>query len=173
MADELVDIIDQNNRVVGQVAKREAHEKGLLHRTIIAEVIDSIGRWLLVQQAQHKQDAGQYVSPVGGHIRSGETEVEALKREALEELGIKDFQYKRIGQAIFDRSVRDQRENHLFIVYEIYSDHEPRLNDESVLFDKRTREEWKKLMKENPKEFGDAWYFVVKHFYPEFITTIV
>jgi len=35
----------------------------------------------MVKQASDKQDAGQYVSPVGGHVTSGETDIEALKEK--------------------------------------------------------------------------------------------
>ena len=84
--EEAVDIVDENCKVLFSVPKSEAHEKGLLHRTVIAEIKDNQGRWLLVRQASHKQDAGQFVSPVGGHVKSGETAEEALKREVLEEV---------------------------------------------------------------------------------------
>ena len=61
--DELVDAVDENGNFIEVVVKREAHEKGLLHKTVIASVIDSKGRWLFAKQAQDRQDAGQYVSP--------------------------------------------------------------------------------------------------------------
>lgn len=93
---EMVDIINQQNEVLYQTSKEEAHQKGLLHRCIIAEVIDSKGNWTLVKQASDRQDADQYVSPVGGHIKAGESETEALAREALEEMGLTSFTSKYI-----------------------------------------------------------------------------
>ncbi len=55
---EYVDIVDKDVKVIGKAPKVEAHKKGLLHPTVIAEVINSKGEWLLVKQASHKQDAG-------------------------------------------------------------------------------------------------------------------
>lgn len=162
---EYVDIVDKNDQVIGNISKEEAHQKGLLHRTVIAEVMDSKGNWLLVQQAGHKQDAGQFVSPVGGHVSKGETEEDALKREAFEEIGIKGFTYKLKGKAIYGRIVKDKKENHYFIVYEIRSDHTPKLNEESVHYKWFSIEEIKKTFKENPKIFGEAFHFVWNHFY--------
>lgn len=105
------------------VSKQEAHEQGLLYKTVISEVMDSQGRWLLVKQSKDRQDAGQYVSPVGGHVRAGETEIEALKREAYEELGLqKEFKYEYVSRAIYNRRVLGRQENHFFIMYTIYSD---------------------------------------------------
>lgn len=85
MHDELVDIVDDACAVLYSVTKTEAHQKGLLHRTVIGEVRDSKGNWLLVQQSADRQDAGQFVSPVGGHVRAGESDEDALRREAMED----------------------------------------------------------------------------------------
>jgi len=93
MADELIDIVTAENVVSGQAMKSVAHVQGLLHRTILAEIINSKGEWMLVKQSGDRQDPGQYVSPIGGHIRAGEAEDEALKRETLEEVGYTDFPF--------------------------------------------------------------------------------
>lgn len=50
---ENVDVVNEECEVLFSVPKSEAHEKGLLHRTIIAEIKDKDGRWLLVRQAFH------------------------------------------------------------------------------------------------------------------------
>lgn len=163
----MVDIITENGDVIGQVPKDEAHKKGLLHCCVVAEVIDSQGNWTLVKQAADRQDAGQFVSPVGGHISAGENEETALKREALEEMGLTDFRFKRIGQAIFNREVIGRKENHLFVLFEIYTDQKPTLNHESVAFEKFSREELQQQLRQNPTKFGDAFWFAVRKLYPE------
>ena len=168
---EYVDIVDEKGAVLNFVPKPEAHQKGLLHKTVISEVVDSKGRWLLVVQAGDRQDAGQYVSPVGGHVQAGETEIEGLKREANEELGLEgNFKYEYVGRAIFNRFVLGRQENHFFILYKIYSDAEPKLNEESESCAYFTENELKKEMKDNPKLFGDAFIFVVKTFFPHLLT---
>ena len=165
--DELLDIIDEHDNKIKTITKRDAHKDGLLHKTIISEVIDSKGRWLMVRQSKDRQDAGQYVSPVGGHVAAGETEVEALKRETNEEVGlVGDFKYKYVGRAVFNREVIERKENHLFIVYKIYSDAQPILNDESESCKYFTEEELSSDLKERPELFGDAFHFVVKQFFP-------
>jgi len=45
---EKVDIVDENLKVLCAVSKEEAHAKGLLHPTIVAEIINSKSEWLLV-----------------------------------------------------------------------------------------------------------------------------
>ncbi|MBI5127642.1 NUDIX hydrolase [Candidatus Roizmanbacteria bacterium] len=162
---EQVDVVDENLKVLYSVPKEEAHDKGLLHATVIAEVINSKGEWLLVKQARHKQDAGQFVSPVGGHVSSGENLEKALKREAAEEVGLKVSKFRLVGKKIYKRKWPRGIENHYFIVYEIYSDEEPKLNDESVEFKRFKVSEIKEKLKSNQQYFGQAFHFVVKNFY--------
>jgi isopentenyl-diphosphate delta-isomerase len=169
---EHVDIVDKNNTILYQTSKEEAHKKGLLHRTVIAEVIDPEGNFILVKQNDHKQDAGQYVSPVGGHVQAGESADDAMKREALEEAGLKDFAWKFVGQRIYNRKVIGRHENHLFLVYEIYSDKELILNDESVSYKRFQPREIHLQLMTNPSLFGDAFHFVIQHFYAQFLESV-
>ena len=165
--EEQVDVVNEKDEVISATSKKEAHAKGLLHRTVIAEVIGSDGSWTLVKQASHKQDAGQYVSPVGGHVKARESEEDALRREAEEECGLTgDLRFKLVGKKIFNRTVIGRKENHYFIMYEITTDQKIILNDESVGLKKFTVDELKKEMKQNPKNFGNAFHFVVHTFYP-------
>ncbi len=163
---EQVDIVDEQDNVLYSTSKQEAHEKGLLHRTVISEVKDSQGRWLLVKQSADRQDGGQYVSPVGGHVKAGESAEDALKREAMEEIGLKDFKYTYTGKKIFYRDVIGRHENHYYIMYEIHSDEKLTLNHESVGYEAFTEEQLKQELKDKPEKFGAAFIFVLKTFYP-------
>jgi len=165
--DEMVDIVDIQNIVLHATTKKQAHEEGLLHRTVIAELKDSKGNWIFVKQADDRQDAGQLVSPVGGHVQSGETELEALYREVFEEIGIQEFEHKFVGRAVLNREVLGRRENHYFVLYEIFSDESLRLNHESVSHVSFTEKELKKRIKSSPKEFGNAFHFLLDTFYKD------
>ena len=147
------------------VSKDEAHKLGLLHMTVISEVINSKGEWLLAKQASDRQDAGQFVSPIGGHVKSGESLEDALRREALEEVGLKDFKFEFVGKGIFNREVLGRKENHYFIMYKIFSDETPTLNNESVSCERFTVEQIKKELEANPQKFGNAFHFVVNTFF--------
>lgn len=164
---EKVDIVDENLKVLYATTKKEAHDHGLLHATVIAEVINSKGEWLLVKQADHKQDPGQFVSPVGGHVSSGETYEEALIREGYEEIGIEKIEYEYVGRSIYNRKRDTGSENHYFIVYKIKSDRDPVLNDESVGYKWFKPEEIKKLLGTNPDSFGYAFHFVARKFFSD------
>lgn len=166
MTDELVDVIDEEGKILKTVAKGYAHTEGLLHKTVIADVIDSEGRWLVIKQSASRQDPGQYVSPVGGHVSAGETVEEALRREAAEEIGLEsDFEYVYVGEAVFNRHVLNRQENHLFVVYRIHGDIKPVLNDESDSYEYFTETELKNLLKDHPEQFGAPFHFRVEKFF--------
>lgn len=165
MNDEHVDIVNEADEVVGQTSKEQAHADGSLHRCVIAEIKSTDGRWALVKQAADRQDPGQYVSPVGGHVQAGEPIDDALKREALEEAGLEGFDFSYVGKAIFNREVNGRKENHYFIQYDIISDEDLVINEESVGWEWFEEEEIRRLLKEEPEKLGDAFHFVVKEFY--------
>lgn len=168
MANELIDIVDKSGKVLRQIMKSQAHKDGSLHKTVIGYVRDG-DNWTLVRQASDKQDAGQLVAPVGGHVEAGETEIEALKREAMEEIGADNITYTLKGRAIFERYVIGRHENHYFIVFEISTDEPLVLNHESVATETFTKQELKDALKNRPQDFGDAFYFVLESFYKEYL----
>lgn len=167
---EYVDIVDENDNVIGKASKQEAHEQGLLHRTVIALIKNSSNDFILIQQAPDKQDAGQFVCPVGGHVEVGESEEDALKREALEECGLVDFEFKLIGKTIFNREIKGRRENHYFILYEIFTDVSLILNEESVSYESLSSIELENQIKFNSEKFGPPFHFLMKKFYPHLIS---
>ena len=164
--DELVDIVDENENVLKVVSKIDAHQEGLLHKCVIAQLIDSKNRWFLTRPSKKRQDEGQYVSPVGGHVSSGENDIDALKREVFEELGLKDFKYEYVGKGIFNREVIGRKENHFFKYYRIFTDAKPTLSHEAESGTSFTLDELKKELEKNPKDFGEAFHFIIKKFLP-------
>ncbi len=169
--DEQVDIVNEHDEIVGNSSKFEAHEKGLLHRTVISEVIRSDGSWLMVKQASDRQDAGQFVSPVGGHVQSGESIADALAREASEELGLNgNISFEFVKKFVYNREVIGRKENHMFIVHKIFSDATPVLNHESVAYEYFTEQQLRMNIRERPEMFGAAFLAVAEKCFPQLYT---
>lgn len=168
MADELVDVIDEQGNVLARVLKTQAHADGSLHKTVIGYLRRG-ATWHLVKQAADRQDAGQLVAPVGGHVQAGESDVDALLRECEEEIGTRNVTYKEIGRARFHRQVIGRDENHLFIVYEITTNDPVQLSHEAESIHAFLPEQLKQALINEPANFGEAYYFVLETFYPEYL----
>lgn len=170
-SDEQVDIIDPLNRPISIASKSIAHRDGLLHRIVIGELVNSRGEYCFVRQASDRQDAGQFVSPVGGHVTAGERIEDALVRECQEEVGLTPSQIKFIGSTPYNRTVIGRQENHLFFVYTLISDRAPVLNHESVEYRWFSVSEIKSTLESKPQLFGAAWHHVFKNCFPTIYAT--
>jgi isopentenyl-diphosphate delta-isomerase len=85
MADELVDIVNEQDEVIGTMNKLEAHEKRSLHRLAVILVMHN--DTFLVQKRTMAKD-GKLAESVGGHVKAGESYEVAAVREAQEEMGL-------------------------------------------------------------------------------------
>lgn len=87
---ELVEQVDEQDRVVGVVDRGEAIEKRWLHRVATAVCRDASGRVLVHRPQQGlSRFPGQYDWLVGGAAEVGESYEEAAARELSEELGVR------------------------------------------------------------------------------------
>jgi len=87
---EVFDIVDENDRVIGQAPRSECHgNPSLVHRVAHVLVFDRGGRLLLQKRSRNKDiQPGRWDTSVGGHLDPGESYLEAAYREAREELGL-------------------------------------------------------------------------------------
>lgn len=85
---ELLDIVDQDLRIVDRMDRAKAHRTCAPHRTFHCWVFDSSRKVVMFQRRGPRQDFPLKLDvTVGGHISSGET-VEMASREIKEEIGI-------------------------------------------------------------------------------------
>ncbi|MCB9809515.1 NUDIX domain-containing protein [Candidatus Peribacteria bacterium] len=90
MADELLDVVDEQGTVIGTAMKSECHRNpALIHPVVHCWVFNSAGQVLLQQCSLQKQLApGMWDVSGGGHVGSGEHPDDAILRELEEELGV-------------------------------------------------------------------------------------
>ena len=89
MPEEMFDIVDNQDQVIGQLPRSEVHRQKLLHRAVSIFVFDSRGRLLLQQRSATKDEYPLcYTSSASGHVSAGEDYDETAPRELEEELGL-------------------------------------------------------------------------------------
>lgn len=88
--DEIFDLIDGADRVIGRVRRGDAHRNpALLHRSVQVLVFDDAGRVLLQRRSATKDlFPGYYCASASGHVISGDDYAETARREIEEELSI-------------------------------------------------------------------------------------
>lgn len=90
MADELIDIYNENNEPLNiKTTKSEAHKKGLWHRASHIWIYNSRGKILLQLRAKNKKlYPNMWDISVAGHVKSGEEPIISALREIKEEIGL-------------------------------------------------------------------------------------
>jgi isopentenyl-diphosphate delta-isomerase type 1 len=90
-AGEMLEIVDENGRVIGLEARSKCHgDPSLVHRAVHVFLRDHEGRFLLQKRAMTKDiQPGKWDTSVGGHLDPGETYEVAAARELNEELGVR------------------------------------------------------------------------------------
>jgi 16S rRNA (adenine1518-N6/adenine1519-N6)-dimethyltransferase len=86
---EPLEIVDEENQVIGIRKRSEIHREGLRHRSVHIFIFNARGELYLQKRSPAKdQYPEHWDSSAAGHLDPGETPQEAAHRELGEELGI-------------------------------------------------------------------------------------
>jgi isopentenyl-diphosphate delta-isomerase type 1 len=88
MSEEIFDVVNERDEVIGRAPRSEVHARGLLHRAIHVLVFNSRGEVFLQKRSMLKdREPGVWDSSCAGHVDSGEDYDATVLRELREELG--------------------------------------------------------------------------------------
>jgi isopentenyldiphosphate isomerase len=89
MPEEIFDIVNECDEVVGQNTRRQVHARGLWHRAVHVLVFNARGEVFLQKRSMRKDiAAGKWDSSASGHLDSGEDYDACAVREVREEIGL-------------------------------------------------------------------------------------
>ena len=95
--DEIFDVVDAGDRVIGQATRREVHAQEFYHRAIHILIFNKAGQVFLQKRSVAKDThPGCWDSSVSGHLDSGEDYSTAAVRECREELGVGPPELKKL-----------------------------------------------------------------------------
>lgn len=126
---EVLDVVDENNTVVGKAAKDEVLKKNLIHRGAVIFLFDSKHRIFIHQRTKNKRIyPNMWNMTLGGSVVSGESFPEAANREITEEVGVKDAKL----QFLFYDRYQSILDNVIACVYKLVYDGEIVIQKEEV-----------------------------------------
>ena len=88
MPEEIFDVVDERDHVIGRKPRNEVHRLGLMHRAVHVLVFNPCGEIFLQKRSMQKdRQPGVWDSSASGHVDSGEDYDSCALRELGEELG--------------------------------------------------------------------------------------
>src|ERR1043166_7202136 len=90
MPEDIFDVVNERDEVIGSRPRSEVHRLGLLHRVVHILVSNSRAEIFLQKRSMKKdRQPGLWDSSASGHVDSGEDYDTCAVRELQEEIGLK------------------------------------------------------------------------------------
>lgn len=127
MNEEILDIVNQEDLVIGSMPRDQIYQQKKLFRAINGFIINSDNKlWIPRRHHTKKLFPSHLDASVGGHVASGESYDEAFRRETQEELRIDVSQipYRIVGKL----TPGEHKTSAFMIVYAFYQDEVPDYN---------------------------------------------
>ncbi len=158
---EILEIVDADDQVVGTATRAEIHAKDLLHRAVHVFVFNPAGE-IYVQRRSAAKDRHplKLDSSAAGHVDPGESYEQTAVRELQEELSI------RAAMEELLRLPASHETNHEHVrLFRVVTDRAPSPNPEEVQWGGfMTPERLSHLMDETPEDFVPSFILLWKSF---------
>jgi isopentenyldiphosphate isomerase len=155
MSEEIFDVVNERDEVVGQQPRREVHRLGLMHRSVHVLVFNAAGQVFLQKRSMTKdRQPGLWDSSASGHVEAGEDYDACAVRELREEIGLR---LHAAPERLFKLSACAKTDQEHVWVYRCEAEGPFRLHPEEI-----ERGGWfgpaevRRWMAEQPQEFASA-----------------
>lgn len=155
MSEEVFDVVNERDEVVGCQTRGEVHRLGLLHRAVHVLVFNSRGEIFLQKRSMKKdRQPGLWDSSASGHVDSGEDYDATAVRELREEL---DLRMTQTPGRLFKIAACAETDQEFVWVYRCESEGPFNLNPDEIerggWFAPEAVSRW---MAERPRDFASA-----------------
>ena len=132
--DEWFDIVTEKGEIKGKAPRSAVHgNPQLLHPVVHLHVFNKKGQLYLQKRSLNKDvQPGKWDTSVGGHINSGEDVQTALRREAMEEIGITLNNI----QPLYTYVMRNNYESELVHTFRVVHNGPFKINRDEIIFGK-------------------------------------
>lgn len=126
--DELFDVVDEEDNVIGQATRAVVHARGLFHRAVHIFLFNQRGELLIQQRSAAKDEFPLcWTSSASGHVDAGEEYLPAAQRELEEELGLREPL-----QFVLKLPPSERTANEQTVLFRADTTQEPRCNREEI-----------------------------------------
>lgn len=121
---ELWDIYDAKKKPTGRTMKRNdwCLKDGEYHLTVLGVITRPDGKYLITKRVMTKAWAAGWWEVSGGGVQAGESSIEAVRREVLEETGIDVSDFEGGLQFTYRRDNPEEKDNYFVDVYKFTGD---------------------------------------------------
>ena len=155
MSEEIFDVVNERDEVVGQRPRSEVHRLGLMHRAVHVLVFNRRGEVFLQKRSMTKdRQPGLWDSSASGHLDTGEAYDACAMREVREEIGLA---LQSPPRRLFKLAASDMTDQEHVWIYRCEAEGPFTLHPEEI---ERggwfTAEEVTSWMRDKPEEFASA-----------------
>jgi len=131
-SEEWFDLVTPEGKIIGKAPRSAVHgNPTLLHPVVHLHVFNKNGQLYLQKRAEEKEvQPGKWDTSVGGHVFCGEDIITALKREAEEELAIRNTNF----QPLYRYVMRNAFESELVYSFKTVYQGSIRINKSEISF---------------------------------------
>jgi isopentenyldiphosphate isomerase len=161
MKEEIFDVVNERDEVVGQRPRSEVHRLGLMHRAVHVLVFNTAGQVFLQKRSMKKdRQPGVWDSSSSGHVDAGEYYDTCALRELGEEIGLRLAEPPR---RLFKLAASAETDQEHVWVYRCAAEGPFRLEPEEIeRGDWFTPEEVTRWMAGRPQDFASALLVIWK-----------
>ncbi|MFZ1072031.1 MAG: NUDIX domain-containing protein [Verrucomicrobiia bacterium] len=159
MSEEIFDVVNERDEVVGQNTRGEVHRLGLKHRAIHVLVFNAGGGVFLQKRSMKKdREPGKWDSSSSGHVDSGEDYDTCAVRELREEIGLA---VTKTPERLFKIAACPETDAEFVWVYRCQAEGPFQLHpDEIECGGWFTPDEISRWIAEKPDDFAGAFMFI-------------
>jgi isopentenyldiphosphate isomerase len=166
MSEEIFDVVNDRDEVVGQNTRSEVHRLGLQHRAVHVLVFNSKGEVFLQKRSLKKdRQPGLWDSSASGHLDCGEEYDACAVREVAEEIGLRLAQ---CPARLFKIAASPETDQEHVWIYRCEAEGPFELNAEEIeRGDWFAPEEVTRWTKERPQDFAGGFLAIWKRLVAE------